>query len=187
MKKILIIAGSLVSVVVLLIVGMMAIMLFLSSSNNAYKGEYKNVLKSTDTSAKKALVVYQPARSKEFAKIANQLAKGLNESGYEVTISYPGKHLSSDVNEYSILAFGSPIYMGKPSTALTDYMKEIKNISNKKVIVFSIGSLEATPESEIYEKSMSSGKIYMKVKYISKDKSDEDKAYKLGLDVGKEK
>lgn len=186
MKKLLIIAGCLVGIVVLLIVGTMTFMFVLSSSNNAYKGEYTNVLKSTDTSAKKALVVYQPSRSKEFAKIADQLAKGLNESGYEVKISYPGKHLSSDVNDYSVLAFGSPIYMGQPSTALTDYMKEIKDYSNKKVIVFAIGSLKSSPEFDIFKESLISGEIYKKVKFIAKDKSDEDTAYKLGLEVGKE-
>jgi flavodoxin len=186
MKKILIIAGCLVGFVVLLIVGMMAVMFFLTSSNNAYKGEYTNVLKSTAPSAKKALVVYQPSRSKEFAKIADQLAKGLNESGYEVTVSYPGKHLSADVKDYSVLAFGSPIYMGKPSTALTDYMKQIKDFSNKRVIAFSIGSLESTTEFEIFKTNLSGGEIYKQIKFIAKDKSDEEKAYKLGLEVGKE-
>jgi flavorubredoxin len=186
MKKILIVAGCLVGVVVLFIVGMMAFMYFLSSSNNSYKGEYTNVLKTTDTSTKKALVVYQPSRSKEFGEIANQLAKGLNESGYEVTISYPGKHLSSDVKDYSVVAFGSPIYMGQPSTALTNYMKEIKDLTNKKVITFSIGSMESSPELEIYKKNINVGEIYKNVKFIAKDKSDEEKAHKLGLDVGKE-
>lgn len=185
MKKFLIVAGCLVGVVVFLIVGVMAFMFFLSSSNNAYKGEYKNVLESTASPEKKALVVYQPSRSKEFAKITNQLAKGLNESGYEVTMSYPGKHLSADVKDYSIVAFGSPIYMGQPSTALTDYMKELKNLSDQKVIAFSIGSLKAEAEFEIFEKSLNSGKIFKKIKFIAKDKSDEDTAYKLGLDVGK--
>lgn len=186
MKKFLIVAGCLVGVVVLLTVGVMAFMFFLSSTNNAYKGEYKNIIESTNSSEKKALVVYQPSRSKEFKKIADQLAKGLNESGYEVTISYPGKHLSADVKDYSIVAFGSPIYMGQPSTALTDYMEDIKNLTNQKVIAFSIGSLKAEPEFEIFQKSLNGGKIYKKVKFIAKDKSDEDAAYKLGLDVGKE-
>jgi len=186
MKKFFIVAGSLVGVVVLLIVGMMAVMFFLSSSNNAYKGDYTNVLKSTAPATKKALVVFQPSRSKEFAKITDQLAKGLGESGYEVTVSYPGKHLSADVKDYSVLAFGSPIYIGQPSTALTDYMKQIKDFSNKKVIAFSIGSMEAAPEFEIFKTNLSGGKIYKQIKFIAKDKSDEDKAYKLGLEVGKE-
>ncbi|HEY5583258.1 MAG TPA: flavodoxin [Ruminiclostridium sp.] len=187
MKKFLIVAGCLVGVVVLLIVGMMIFMTILTSSNNAYKGDYTNILKTTDVSAKKALVVYQPSRSKELNKIANQLAKGLNESGYEVTLSYPGTHLSADVKDYSVLAFASPVYMGQPSTTLTDYMKGIKDFSNKKVIVFSIGSVEAAPEFEILQKSINSGVIYKKIKFIAKDKGNEDKAYKLGLEVGKVK
>ncbi|MHB8065603.1 MAG: flavodoxin family protein [Ruminiclostridium sp.] len=185
MKKILIVAGCLVGIVVLLIIGMMAVMFFLNSSNNAYKGEYTNVLKSATPSTKKALVVYQPSRSKEFGKITDQLAKGLNESGYEVTVSYPGKHLSADVKDYSVLAFGSPIYMGKPSTALTDYMKQIKALSNKRIIVFSIGSIEATPEFEIFKTNLSGGEIYKQIKFIAKDESDEKTAYKLGLEAGK--
>lgn len=187
MKKFLIVSGCLVGIVVLLIAGVMAFMLFLSSTNNAYKGDYTNVIESTSTNSveKKALVVYQPSRSKEFSEIANQLAKGLSESGYDVTLSYPGKHLSTDVSKYSVLAFGSPIYMGQPSTALTDYMKEIKDIYNKKVIAFAIGSLESELEFEIYQKSLNNAKIDKKVKFIAKDKSDEDAAYKLGLETGK--
>jgi flavorubredoxin len=185
MKKFLIVAGCIVGLIVLIFIGVMGFMYYLSSSNNDYKGEYTNVLKSTDSYAKKALVVYQPSRSEEFGKVAEQLAKGLNESGYEVKISYPGKHLSADVKEYSVVAFGSPVYMGQPSTALTDYMKEIKDISNKKIIVFSIGSLESAPELDIIEKSLNESEIFKKVKFIANDKGNEDKAYKIGLEAGK--
>lgn len=186
MKKFLIIAGCILGIIILLFAGMMGVMYYLNLANNDYKGDYTNVLNSTDASQKKALVVYQPSRTNEFGKIADKLAKGLNESGYEVKISYPGKHLSADVKDYSILAFGSSVYMGNPSTALTDYMKEIKNgLSDKKIITFSIGSLEAAPELDIIKKSLSSGEIYKQVKFISGNESNEDIAYKLGLEVGK--
>lgn len=37
-----------------------------------------------------------------------------------------------DISQYSIIAFGSPVYVGEISSTLADYMKSIKDFSNKK-------------------------------------------------------
>lgn len=45
-----------------------------------------------------------------------------------------------DISQYSIIAFGSPVYVGEISSTLADYMKSIKDFSNKKILLFVTGA-----------------------------------------------
>ncbi len=40
--------------------------------------------------------------------------------------------MTENISQYSIIAFGSPVYVGETSSTLADYMKSIKDFSNKK-------------------------------------------------------
>ncbi|MDF2989419.1 MAG: hypothetical protein K0R50_4929 [Eubacterium sp.] len=186
MKKVLIVFMIVIGIIVLLIGICIGGMAFIASSNNRYKGDYKATLPSSSASAPKALVVYQPSMKKTAANIADQIAKGLQDSGYEVTVSYPGKHLSPDVKDYKVVVFGSPVIMGKPSAALTDYISGLQNAADKKTAVFSVGSLDEAPELDIVEKSFKAAAINKKTKFKGTDKTSLDTAYEFGLDLGKE-
>lgn len=92
---------------------------------NSQKGSKVEVLSSSQPSPQKALIIYQPGISDISSRIAHQITKGLNDEGYEVTMNYPGDHLSADVSKYSLLVFGTPVYSEQPSKALIDYISRI--------------------------------------------------------------
>lgn len=178
--------GFLILILVLLIIVAISFMVFVSKSNNAYKGDFTKTLTGSSTSAQKALVVYQPAKSKSSAEIAEQIAKGLQDSGYEVTLTYPGKHVSDDISAYSVVAFGSPVFMGSPSTMVTDTISRIKEYTGKTVILYSVGASEQAIELETLAKALNDKKADYTSKFIVNDKDKDQKAYDLGLLAGKE-
>lgn len=178
--------GFIFLALILLMIIAIIYFVFISKSNDAYKGDYMSVLKKDDSSAPKALLVYQPSRGKASSKIANELAKGLNDAGYEVTITYPGKHLSSDITQYSVVAFGSPVYIGKPSAALTGSMKQISDYSDKTVIIYSVGQSPEAPELDVVKECLNGKEPDYTKKFIAKDESKGQIAYDLGLKAGKE-
>lgn len=122
MKKVIRVTLIVIGIFVLLSGITIGGMAFVISSNNTYKGDTVNTMAGKDITSGKALLVYQPSARNTSAGIADQIARGLIDAGYEVTVSYPGKHMSPDVKDYSVIVFGSPVYMGIISDVLTDYM-----------------------------------------------------------------
>lgn len=105
-----------------------------------------------------ALLVYQPAWTDITKNAAYALAESLKDKGYNVTVNYPGSFLPKDVSNYDILVFGTPIYNGKGSKLITNYLKSIKSLNGKKLILFTTGS--TTPLK--YDKAYTGIKDYMK-------------------------
>ena len=119
--------------------------------------------------------------------MAHQIAKGLNDGGYEVTLNYPGDHLSADVSSYSLLVFGSPVYSGQPSKALTDYMSKIKVSSSSRIVLYSTGGFKFYMELDTMEKSLKSMTAYKKIKFLTGAKKENDTiAFDLGKELSKE-
>src|SRR5659263_561762 len=94
--------GIVIGVLFLLLVIFAAVMPFIVSSKGRDEGAYSKGLAGPDSSAPKALRVYQPTISGTGRTIAEQLAAGINAAGYEVTITYPSAKLSTDISAYSI-------------------------------------------------------------------------------------
>jgi len=183
MKKIAKVIVAVIAVIAALFVGFFFITI---SYNNEYKGDFKEVLKSTAAApAKKAIVIYQPSKHGTSAKIAKRLAEGLNSSGYEVTLSYPGAHLPASLGEYDIVAFGTPVYFGQISLALTDYMERSTDLAGKKVLIYSVGNDKELPEFAAFERSLKGVRPGAKKKFIAADTDSVDLAYKFGVDFGK--
>lgn len=158
-----------------------------TSYNNAHKGSKEEILSSSQNSLKKALIIYQPSITINSSRVAHQIAKGLNDGGYEVTLNYPGDHLSTDVSQYSVLVFGSAVYSGEPSKALANYMSKLKNLSSKRIVLYSTGSLKFYMELDAMEKSLSGTKAYKKIKFFTSAKKENDTiAYDLGKELSKE-
>ena len=105
--------------------------------SKAEHGDNPIILQSKEINPKKALVIYQPSLTKASYIVAHSIAQGLNDSGLEATINYPGKHLSSDVSHYSVIAFGGPVYGGSVPKALIDYIERIEGFSNQRIVLFS--------------------------------------------------
>lgn len=178
--------GVVITIVALIILSQIMRGCF-SSSLSTQKGSKKEVISSSQQSPKKALIIYQPGITDISSRIAHQIARGLNNGGYEVTLNHPGDHLSADVSNYSLLIFGSPVYSGQPSKALTDYMSKIRVSSSSRIVLYSTGSFRFYMELDAMEKSLNSMKAYKKIKFFTGAKSENDSiAYDLGKELSKE-
>jgi flavorubredoxin len=99
----------------------------------------------------KALVIYQPAWTDVTKNAADALAKSLNNKGYDVMVNYPGSFLPQDISNYAVLAFGTPIYNSKGSPLVVNYLKRLKGLSGKKVILFTTGSTTPMAKDRVYD------------------------------------
>ncbi|QAA32113.1 flavodoxin family protein [Clostridium manihotivorum] len=148
-------------------------------SNTKDYGDNRRVLNITNGNSKEALIVYQPSRGGKTDKVAENLAKGIHDAGYEVTLDNPGKHLKTDLSEYSIVVFGSPVYMGQISPVLTQYMNSVKSLTNAKILLFATGGQLNNGELDTLEQQLGSVKATEKIGFKS-GKADETLAYKTG-------
>lgn len=153
--------------------------------NNSEKVFKTETLTAKNFGNKSALIVYQPSKMSSFTKdMAYDIGKGLNEKGYEVTICYPGKKLSQDISKYNLIVFGSPIYIGQTSTVLNDYIKSIKSFGSKKVVMFATGAQKDASPFKSMEVAAGNANIIDKVQFIGKASENNEKAYKLGCEIG---
>lgn len=177
----------LLGVVILIVVSIVAMVVIFGSLNKP-KGNNERILKSNKTSVKKALIIYQPSATNVTSLMADSIAKGLNDGGYEVTLNNPGNDISTDISKYSLVIFGSPTFAGQPLSIETDYISKIKDFSSAKVVLFVTGAdISKKDELNVMEKALNGTKSYKKVKFNSGTKEDsKNKAYNLGRELSKE-
>ncbi len=152
------------------------------------KHEYSDrteIFASTSDAPKKALVVYQPSVTSASSDVAHAIAKGLNDSGYEVKLSNPGRHLSADISPYSVIVIGMPNYGGSIVEPLSDYIGKIDDFSGKRVILFSTsGGIGNMLELEKLAALIHGAKPYKAVKYqASKMEENKSASYQLGVEA----
>lgn len=178
--------------VIIIVVGIVIIGLgtlggiqYVTSAGNVKHASNEIILPAED-STRAALVIYQPGRS-EFAKdIADNLAKGLNDSGYQVTINYPGEFLPSDLGAYDIVAFGTTVYNGNFSPVLGDYVSGITNIDNGKVLIYSTGMMtDNSTELDGLSNLLYRKADYQEKFYSNKQETELKRAYEFGSSLGK--
>lgn len=87
---------------------------------------------------KQVLIVYQPSNNETTSNVTMELAKQLADQGYQVTINYPSKELTYDLNSFDLIVFGTPVYMGRISSQLESYVSN-QSIENKSIMLFSTG------------------------------------------------
>ncbi|MGX7149227.1 flavodoxin family protein [Enterococcus ureasiticus] len=144
MKKLLIIIGivlaMLIMIFVLLNIWTGSILNKKYSFNEEIYGEGK----------KKALLMYQPSNGDTTKEISVHIAKLLAENDYTVIINTPGNGSSYSTDDYDLIIFGSPVYFGKVSTLLEDYVTD-KHITNKNITLFVTGKFtdETKEENEM--------------------------------------
>lgn len=186
-KKILIGAAITVGAIFALMILFGLTMFLVVSVNNRSAGSKEEILNGSQQASKKALVIYQPSKSDISSQVAHQIAKGLNAGGYEVTLNRPGDYLSNDISKYSVVVFGSPVFAGQISKALTNYMSKAKVSSSNKIVLYSTGSIQQTTELDNMEKFLNGSKAFKKVKFYTSAKTKNDKlAYDLGTQLSKE-
>lgn len=175
-RILLIIAG----IIVLTLIAGFVFMNILTSNFNHSAGNHQQILKSAAGTNKKAIIIYQPALTDATAKIARQIAKGLNDSGFEVTINNPGSYLSSDLTQYQVVVFGSPVYGGKLSPVLLDYMITVKIQPDQKVVIFDTGASNNSEELGSAASLLNGIKDIKTIKFMANGKDINTSAYKLG-------
>lgn len=95
---------------------------------------------------KTALIIYQPSSNDTTSNVTLELAQQLADNGYTVTINYPSQTLDYDVDVYDVIVFGTPVYMGKVSSVLENYIKSLQ-IEEKEVLLYVTGmNLDDTTE-----------------------------------------
>lgn len=167
-------------IVLLVIVVLMVSVMFLVykvSTNNNPKGNHPKTMKGSDTS-KQALVIYQPSTTDVMNKAAEQIAKGINDCGYTVTINYPGDHIQSDLSKYNIVVYGTPAYGDQPLKIVEDCIKSVKVYSEcSKIAAFSVGISDKYTELDTIAKECNAAQ---KAKFKCNDKKIETEAYAFG-------
>lgn len=89
---------------------------------------------------KKALVLYQPSKHNTADKLNRLLAETLQKQGYEVTVNYLCVGERYSLEEYEVISLGSPVYSGKISSLMGEYLEKKRPI-RKKLIFFITGML----------------------------------------------
>lgn len=187
MKFILKVLLSIVLGIVALFIATMIFFFVLVHLNNTEKGNKAIILNTNSAPHSKALIVYQPSLMSASTKnVTYSLAKGLNSKGYDVTIAYPGKYLSTDLSSYKVVIFGSPVYIGQTSSVLNDYIKSVKNLKDQKILLFVTGGAEDSEQLNNLEKFFTNTKSPIKISFKYNDKENETKAFNLGSEIGKE-
>lgn len=69
-------------------------------------------------------------------KIADQIAKGLNSSNFDVTHLKITQDARPDLTEYDIIGIGTPVYFFRPPFIVMDFIKNLGSLENKSSFVF---------------------------------------------------
>jgi flavorubredoxin len=182
MKRVLKIIGKIFAGILVALISVMLICIWYVKGNDKAYGNHNEILKSVTGNSKKALVVYQPSRGKVTTEIAEKIAKGINDSGYEVTVNYPGDHLPKDISQYSIVVFGSPVYVGQTSSTLAQYMNSVKNLSKQKILLFVTGGQLNNGEVDKLEEQLVNVKATEKIGFKN-GSNDDNAAYEVGKKI----
>lgn len=141
---------GLAAIITLSVIGTIAVMTFIPTRlNSQYQSAPQHYTATKPVG--KALVIYEPAWTDITKNAANALAKSLNDKDYDVTVNYPGSFLPHDVSSYAVLVFGTPIYNSKGSPLVVNYLKRLKGLTGKKVILFTTGSTTPMSKDRVYD------------------------------------
>ena len=149
------------------------------------KREYDDrteIMVSETINAKKALVVYQPGLTSAPADAAYAIGKGLNDSGFEVTMTNPRQDLSADISGYTVIVFGMPNYGSAVPEALSNYISRIESFKGKRIIIYSTsGGTETKYELDKLTEMLKGETPFASAKYQFKDSETiREEGYRLG-------
>jgi flavodoxin len=150
LKKILLIAGAVVIIVVLAMLAAMSFIIFDLWSMTAGGSE---TLTPAGNVTGHALVVYNPGIFGGAKGAADQIASDLKADGYTVTLAGVKSAAASDVSGYDVIVVGGPIYAGNASGSVKSYLQNLHPPADAKVGVFGYGSvvIDSTNLSAVLE------------------------------------
>ena len=91
------------------------------------------------TGERSALVIYEPSKSSKTKDISMAIADTLAGEGFTVTINHPSPQLAYNLEDYDVIAFGTPVYAGQISSVLKSYV-ESNPVENKQILVYVTGA-----------------------------------------------
>lgn len=148
--------------------------LYLSvSSVNSIEKVYPSREITIGKGEKKALLIYEPSKSKLSENVSLKVTDIMQNNGYSVTINYPSDELEYDLNDYDTIVFASPVYAHKISPVLEKYIKD-NPIENKKIILYTLGKLENKSDLDKLKECVSKNNTIYAEKYTD---STEDSFY----------
>ncbi len=164
-----------IKIVVILII--LAVLLYLKSySDFNNKPQKCREIILGEGNGKKALLLYHGSKHKTTEEAASTIGKELVALGYRVTINTPCKELNYDPMDFDLLIFGSPAYLGRPSQALIEYLKDNLFVQ-KKVLIFVTGlTPEDTREIEEIKEAIPKGNDVQGIK-VYKNSDDKLKSF----------
>lgn len=136
MKRILL---SILFTIIAIMVIAMLLLKWIVGTNSIVRKSDEQILKSTASSGKEALVIYQPSRSSLTKDITYSIAEELKSEGYDVTINYPSKTMNYDISKFNVIILGTPIYAGTSSSVLENFIRGLPDLSGKRVMIFGTG------------------------------------------------
>lgn len=103
-----------------------------------------------------ALIIYHPGLSSFMNDVAYAFADGLVENGWRVEITTASSQAPTDLSEYSLLALGSPVYGGTPSTPIKRHLERIDDLQGIDTVLLvtsggSDGGAEASMQQTVEE------------------------------------
>ena len=144
-KALKIIGGFFLAFFLVCVLGIGTMISIMSSMNKEYSSREVII----GNGEKKALVIYEPSKSGIVKEMSLEMANKIANSGYTVTVNVPSKKLIYSWDEYDIIALGSPVYGGKVSGVLEEYVTQ-NQTSHKKIIMYCIGSNIEDQEEPAY-------------------------------------
>ena len=143
------IAGLAVGIICVLLavvlVGFAAFMLYVGSDTLSSRATDSELIGPDGPAAGKALVVYNPGLSGAPKEAATKIASDLNARGYEVMLAGVNSEAATDVSGYDVIVAGGPIYGGKVSPSVYEYLETLAPPADAKVGAFAIGGSTSKP------------------------------------------
>ena len=130
-----------ISIIVLILIALISLFLWLRNGVKALSKNYSSNERVKGNSSKQALVLYQPSLHETSESFADTVIDTFLNLGYKVTANHIDQGSMYNINQYDIIAFGSPIYVGSISPKFEEYIKS-QDIKWKKVILYSIGTIQ---------------------------------------------
>lgn len=125
---------AVIAVVVSLIVLFLAVALLDLMSYTATGSE---TLEPEGTPVGKALVVYSPGLSGQAKQAAKEMAQALQSQGYLVNLAGVRSGAASNITGYDVLIAGGPMYGGKVSSSIAEYLDNMEWHDGLRLGVFS--------------------------------------------------
>jgi flavorubredoxin len=99
-----------------------------------------------------ALVIYHPGLSSFMKDVAYAFADGLVENGWRVEITTASSEAPTDLSDYSLLALGSPVYGGNPSSTIKRHIERIGDLQGiDTVILVTSGGSDGSTEAYLQQ------------------------------------